>query len=164
MLLLVLLLVCVGLFLYATKEDLDPMDGISVFFGVTFLIFILLFNVIAYVCQINDITELNVIEARKEVYEKRAENITFKLKSVVQEYAGHEEMIFENISPSDIQLYAVKYPEIKSDKLYSEYSETLIELYDAIYRLEQNKISLGRNIERRKRYHLHLITFLIPRN
>ena len=164
MLLLFILLVCIGLFFYATKEDLNPMDGISVVFGVILLVFILIFNSIAYVNQINDITELNVIEARKEVYEKRAENISFKLKSIVQEYVGHEEIIFERISPSEIQLYAVKYPEIKSDKLYSEYSETLTKLYDAIYRLEQNEISLGRNIERRKRYHLHVITFLIPRN
>jgi len=158
-----LLLVFLGLLVYSIIKDSEEIGIFSLFMIIVMLVFVLTSTGLNYLHQINDITELNVIENRKEVYEERAEEITFKLKSVVREYVEHEEGIFENLSSLDVQLYAVKYPEIKSNKLYSEYSERLNNLYNSIYRLRQDEITLTRNIERRKRYHIHVFTPIIPR-
>lgn len=163
MVLFILLVIGIFLFFYAITIDSEDLLEFSIVLTIVMAILVSTITGIAYTYQVRDITELNVIEKRMDVYKERAEMITLKLKSVIENYVDHEEIIFNKISPSDIQLYAAKYPEIRSDKLYSEYNERLIKLYDSIYRLKQDEISLSRNIERRKRYHLHVFTPLIPR-
>ena len=118
---------------------------------------------ITYYEQVGDIEELNVIDRRIEIVENRADNISAELKIVLLDYVVHEDGVFDKLSDVDLQILAVKYPEIRANELFNNYAETLKELRDQTYKLQLSMVSLERNIEKRKRYKLHVLTFLIPR-
>ncbi len=172
MILFILVLIAIGLIFLGNyleernrpyDSDYSAMIGSGYVFSIVFGLCILISNIIAYTHQINDITELKVIEERRIILKDRAESLSTELNNILGKYVTHEGDVFNKLTITDVNLYAVKYPELKSSKLFSEYAGDYKSLYDKIYRLDLNEITLKRNLERRKRYHIHVITFILPK-
>lgn len=98
-------------------------SGIIVFIGV-------LMTFWSYSNQLDDIEEVKRINQVEQIYRQKAEALTKKFAEYLAEkYPEHEKEIFSKMSPDKIDLYLVKYPEIKA-------SETLMALVAKIERLE----------------------------
>ena len=96
---------------------------------VTAIILMFSFGVIQYSFrykQLNDIEKIYEFQNKKVIYEKMAETQLIEFKRYLGEkYPDLERKIFDNLSLTNIDIYLVQYPQIKS-------SETLIKLTDLI--------------------------------
>ena len=93
------------------------------------------FQLANYSKQISDGEELVKIGKFEDIYQKKADALTKQFAYyLVDIYPDHEKAIFENISPEGIDIYLVKYPELKA-------SETIVHLVSEIKMLQNDYYS-----------------------
>lgn len=91
-----------------------------------------IFQLANYSRQISDGEELAKIERFEEIYQKKADALTKQFAYYLADiYPDHEKNIFEDISPEGIDIYLVKYPELRA-------SETIVHLVSEIKILQND--------------------------
>ena len=125
-----------------------------VFFVVaTILVFVFISIQYAYSAnQLNDIEKIYELQGKKGIYEKMAENQLIEFKKYLGEkYPDLEQKIFDNISPTNIDIYLVQYPQIKSSetliKLTSLIDEKTSKAYECDLKIEEYKKSISLRIK-----------------
>lgn len=107
------------------------------FFGVS-----LLTTAVAYSDQISDSENITKFERLEKIYEVRADALSQQFATYLADiYPEHERNIFESIKPEGIDIYLVKYPDLRA-------SETIIELITQIRSLQDDRYA--QQIEREK--------------
>jgi len=97
------------------------------------LILAILLTFGSYSGQISDAEDIIKFERLEEVYEDRAEALTQQFASYLSDiYPEHERNIFETIEPEGIDIYLVKYPDLKA-------SETILELVAQIRSMQDDR-------------------------
>ncbi|MDA3840329.1 MAG: hypothetical protein PF572_04530 [Patescibacteria group bacterium] len=87
---------------------------------------------IAYVSQVDDFEDVKKFQKVESIYQAKAKTLTAEfVKYLAQVYPEHEKNMYDNISPEKVDLYFVKYPEIRS-------SETLTTLVAQINKLQSD--------------------------
>lgn len=87
---------------------------------------------VAWQEQINDFENIKKFEKVGAIYHVKAEALTIEFsKHLAEEYPKHERDIYEKISPDQVGVYLVKYPELKT-------SETLMALVEQINKLQSD--------------------------
>ena len=116
------------------KNREDPALGITVLSVISIILSIicLIHTLVNYSFQIRDGEELVKIEKFEEIYQKKSDILTTKFSYYLANvYPEYEKNIFESISPEVIDIYLVKYPELKA-------SETIMLLVSEIRMLQND--------------------------
>jgi len=134
-------------FPYIKKADKKVEEGNWEFNGLKFLVYV--HGVLAVAClfvlvvltmstcsdQLSDQEEIKRVSEVKIVYQERAESLTKSFSEYLSnQYPKYEKSIFEKIKPSNIDLYLVKYPEIKSSETIIALVKQIRELQDEVYK------------------------------
>ena len=116
-----------------------------------FFLFVLVMGTMSnYSDQLSDQEELQKISGVRIVYQQRAESLTKSFSDYLSnQYPKYEKSIFENIKPSNIDLYLVKYPEIKSSETIIALVKQIRELQDAVYKQSILKEEVLKNMRYR---------------
>lgn len=126
------------------KED-NNLDRLGISMGVVAAIFVgisLLVTAVAYSNQISDSENITKFERLEQIYEVRADALSQQFATYLADlYPEHERNIFESIKPEGIDIYLVKYPNLRA-------SETIIELITQIRSLQDDRYA--QQIEREK--------------
>lgn len=92
-----------------------------------------LVTLISYSSQISDIENIVKFERIEEIYEARADVLTQQFATYLADlYPEYERGIFESISPERVDIYLVKYPDLKA-------SETILELVAQIRSMQDDR-------------------------
>lgn len=118
-----------------------------VWFIVSFIIafiFFLAFSINNTIDHKNDYNNLRRIESNKKIFNNKYQAVGTELKSELNKYPLHEKDIFDKISPDKVNLYFVKYPELKSVESITLLAQQLASLQSRIYDtdLEYNNVVL----------------------
>ena len=85
--------------------------------------------------QKSDYLEIERVQKVRNIYIEKADELTEKFKNVlVEDYPTYEKDIFNSMSPEDLQILFVKYPEIKASFTTINYIEKIDILVGDIYR------------------------------
>ncbi len=106
---------------------------VFLFFACVFVALSFVSTMDSYSEQISDIEDIRKFENITVIYEKRAEALTLEFKKVAENYLGHEKAVFNNMSPNDVLLYMVKYPELKSSENIMQLVEQIRSMQDKVY-------------------------------
>jgi len=115
--------------------------------GVFFVLFIIITTTVNFSTdssQLSDFEELRTFDKQIELYQEKTEELTRTFTELLAEqYPTHEKDIFSSISPDKIDLYFVKYPEIKSAHTFVDLASKIKELNDELYnfRLMRTEVS-----------------------
>jgi len=170
--LLIALVVFGGWFLIASWlewEDYGSLDwepGPGIVISISGFVICLAISVIVNIAmwneQISDKTHYRVIDEKIELNQKRADDISNKLKIVlVENYGEHEREIFSNMGSDDLQLLLIKYPELRASKTFTTYADKMHELNDYVYKQKQEKIEIVRRMQYRVK-NIFTFGFLYP--
>ena len=119
---------------YATANCND-WDVSLIFFALSLAACVLatIFTMGYYTGQISAAEDLVKFERLEQIYEVRADALTEQFAAyLVDLYPEYEKSIFESISPDGIDLYLVKYPELRA-------SETILALVAQIRSLQDDR-------------------------
>lgn len=119
-----------------TDADNNCWDSWGYFFLIVAVFFIGLsfFETgINYSDQISDSENINKFERLERVYEARADALSQQFATYLADlYPEHERNIFESINPEGIDIYLVKYPDLRA-------SETILELVAQIRSMQDDR-------------------------
>lgn len=107
------------------------------------LLIVLVVNLVTISDQKADILEVKMLQNQKEILSQRADTLVAELQEVlIQNYPEYEKEIFGNMSPEDLKMLFVKYPDVKNALVSMNYTEKLQNFIDDIYRkdLEIEKV------------------------
>ncbi len=110
---------------------------IFTFIGCVILVASVIATMSGYSWQINDAEELKKIDKYEQIYLSKSEVLTKKFAGYLLEvYPQHEKDIYNKIKPDEIDLYLVKYPELKA-------SETIKLLVEQVRTLQNDYYEQG---------------------
>jgi hypothetical protein len=123
----------------------------------TFLIFLG-----GYYGQVKDLSNIERYEADKSVYVTRATDLTDRFKALLaQDYPEYEERIFNKITPSNLQVAFIMYPQLRNIEGINKLVEQIRELQDSVYEQDIKINEVRKKITIRSRDILQL-GFLYP--
>ncbi|MFH1667393.1 MAG: hypothetical protein ABH884_00010 [Candidatus Komeilibacteria bacterium] len=122
-----------------------PLTVMLVCFGLFFLIIVLPIKVMYnHSEQYDDFTKIIKYREIKEIYQKKARDLTTEFASYLAErYPEIEKKIFESLSPDKIDFYIATYPQIKS-------SDTIMDLVKRIDQLQSDVYEQDKKIAEKK--------------
>jgi hypothetical protein len=127
----------------------DARFGVTILTVFAIIIFIIsvIFQLVNYSTQISDGEELSKIEKFEEIYQNKADVLTQQFAGYLADiYPEYEKNIFESISPDGIDIYLVKYPEIKASDTIMLLVSEIRKLQDDIYNQQLEKAVVVRNM------------------
>ena len=152
---------------YAKKDRYNNWDdkGNSFFhLAVFFVLIAFVVSGLEWSSQILDFEKIKMHQKVEAIYEAKADKLTTEFaKYLAEAYPEYEKDIYNQISPDKVNMYFVKYPELKT-------SVTLVELVKSINNLQSDVYDQRIKVEQiRKdiRFRLQnpwLFSFMIPRN
>jgi len=99
--------------------------------------------------NMSDYQTIIMLDENIKVYEKQRTDISIEIKFELSKYPEFEKEIFKNISPKNMSIYFVKYPELKSSETIMALSSELIKLQKTIFEQQINKNQVIKNIKHR---------------
>ena len=117
---------------------------VSVIIGIFFAVMLVINTGINYGDQIESFEMLEEQQNVIGLYESKSQHISNQFVKYLTAYPEFEAGIYDKISPENIDIYMVKYPELKS-------SETVIALVDNIHVLQTEVYDAKIKIEKIKR-------------
>jgi len=97
-------------------------------------------NFISITNQHSDYLNLTMVQEQKAVYQEKADSLTIKFKNALMDkYPVYEKDIFDNMTPEDLKMLFVKYPDIKASLTTINYVDKIDVLISKIY--EQDILS-----------------------
>jgi len=117
-------------------EDFWKKTATTMFvFAAIFIVSCLGRNFAAYSFQVSDNENLIKITQIESVYQKRADALTKEFARYLGEtYPQHEKEIFDKMTPEEINIFLVKYPELQASKTIMELVKQIRSLQDDIYK------------------------------
>lgn len=117
---------------------------------------------ICWYLQIRDLENIEKFTNCELIYKDKATELTAEFsKYLAQAYPEHEKAIFDSISPNDVEIYLVKYPELRSSDtilaLTAEINQLQSDTYDQRLKKEEAKADI--RIRLRNPW---LMNFVIP--
>lgn len=98
----------------------------------------------SYFDQVDSIESIERDKKVVVIYKKKADVLTKQFVKYLMNYSEFEKDIYTKISPKDVDIYMVKYPELKA-------STTVIALVDSIYKLQDDVYDTEIAIEQYKK-------------
>jgi len=126
MITIVLFLLAISFFIIARSSNNDE---IWIGWGIAIEIILIILNTWAYLYEINQEANYQVLDNKINIMYNQAEVITSQLKIEVSKYEVHEKETFESITPQNLQFFWVKYPELKSAETVKSLMEQIGWLY-----------------------------------
>lgn len=109
-------------------------------------------GMLAHTWQIDDSEDVVKIERFETIYKKRAELLTRKFAYYLAEiYPNLEKNIFEKISSKDVDIYLVKYPNLRSSETITKLVEQILSLEDDYYNQKLKKAEILKDLRYRLR-------------
>lgn len=87
--------------------------------------------------NVEAITELGQREA---LYRERAEQLCEEFRTELLKYSSIELEIFKRISPSNLSLYAVRYPEIRSSEVLRDLANKVGWYWGEVYAVKKDRL------------------------
>ena len=118
-------------------------------------------NAAGYYSHVDDLESITRNKAVVTIYKDKSDTLTKQFVKYLMNYSDFEKDIYTQISPKDVDIYMVKYPELKS-------STTVIALVDNIYKLQDDVYNTEIEIEthkkqlRARKRDPFLMTWLLP--
>ena len=110
---------------------------IAVVFSVFLFCIVLISNLLGFSEQKNNFITLQRQSEEMNIYQKKMVNMTAQFKDVlIKAYPSYEKEIFGKMSPEDLQVLFVKYPELKASLTSMSYTDKISELNNDIYNKE----------------------------
>lgn len=110
------------------------------FSGALLVITILAMLITNLVCiseQKSRYIDLITLQGKKEVYQAKAIVMTQQYKEVlIKSYPSYEKSVFDGLTPNDVKMLFIKYPEIKASITMVSYAEKIQALNDDIYAMD----------------------------
>ncbi len=121
------------------------------FFSVVAIAAAVISTMIAYSGQVSDFEDIKKFEQIAVVYENRATALTAEFTKLAMDYLGHEKVMFDKMSPGDVMVYMVKYPELNSSKNIRELVDQIRSMQDDVYKQQVEIEKKKKNIRYRLR-------------
>ena len=146
-----------------SNTDWTPGIIISGVLSIVMLCIIIITNICGYINQLYDIESYSATQKKITLYEEKTKLLTIKFSQILEkEYPEHEKNLFESMTPDNIDVLLVSYPEIKSSKTSIELVNQLLNLNNEIYQQKESLIELNKDIDFRSRNKL-FIQWVIPK-
>lgn len=84
----------------------------------------------------NDHNKLSMLDSNRSIYERKYETIGSELRLELSKYPKFESEMFDKISPEKLDLYFVRYPNLRSVESISLLAKQLASLKSAIYDID----------------------------
>ena len=92
--------------------------------------------------------DLKKVQKCEQIYTEKANLLTMKFSNYLAEiYPNLEKSIFEKISPENVSVYFVKYPELKSSHTIEKLVDEISELQDSVYAQKIMSAEIQRDID-----------------
>ena len=149
----VLLMVSIGILVYGVRtSDILEVTGIAgtVVLGLLCGVLILVTG-IEYYAQIEAPFKFDQLNEQEQIYQNKADTVLEELKSyLASAYPKHEREIFENLSRNNanemIDVYFVKYPELKANETFMSLARSTQEMRGKIYEVQLQKAKLKKDV------------------
>jgi len=135
------------------KNYSDDFRGDGMFVG-TFIVeclITLIFLIATMVCSSNNTfnkEDLKKTQKYETILNDKANNLTTQFAKYLAElYPNLEKNIFKDISPKDVDIYLVKYPQLKSSDTIKKLVSEISKLQDAVYQQKLNEARIQRDID-----------------
>ncbi|MFC1622681.1 hypothetical protein ACFL1Y_01645 [Patescibacteria group bacterium] len=129
--------------------------GWVIFFRVCCGIIIIIFFIIqfnSHSAQINSFENLRKIDALETVYKNKAESLTTQFANYLHtSYPEYEKDIFDKIKPDEVDLYLVKYPDLKASETITTLVAEIKDLQADYYQQKVDRVNVQKDIRFRKR-------------
>ena len=136
---------------------------LSIVFGSLFLFFELLATFVSYANQYDDATELIKFDKMEKIYGEKAEKLTAEFAKYLGEaYPNLEKEVFKAISPNNINIYLVKYPELKSSQTILALTTSINELQSRVYDMQLKRAAIEKDMTYRP-INPWLLNFMLPK-
>jgi hypothetical protein len=136
---------------YGSHKHTDGIWTFSVFTAL-FLIGAIISTMVGYAHQISDFEELSRYKKIEVIYQDKCENLTNQFSALLAElYPSHERSVFENISPDGVDIYLVKYPELRASKTVLELVAQIRSLQDDVYQVRLAEATVSKRMRFRAR-------------
>jgi hypothetical protein len=99
------------------------------------LVALLISDVIMYCGYADAYSKLTVIKTQQIIQQKQVENVVSALKVEVEKYLKHEETTLTSLTPTNVQLLLVQYPQLAS-------APAVVKLMDDITKLNERYYAL----------------------
>ena len=129
---------------WTEKANRDGCRIVSGVLTVLILLVLLLSNGEGYFNHIDNIESIERDKKVVTIYKDKAVSLTKQFAKYLMNYSDFEKDIYSQISPKDVEIYLVKYPELKSSK-------TVLALVDNIYKLQDDVYATEIAIEDHKK-------------
>lgn len=101
------------------------------------LVIIMINNLVQISDQKKRFVTIHMLENQKEIYVERADTLLSDMKNIlIEEYPQYEKEIFGDMTPKDLQMLFIKYPDVKNALVSMNYTDKLQNLKDDIYSKE----------------------------
>lgn len=111
--------------------------AVSMIFGLIILTLSIFVTMVSYAFQIQDFEELKKLDKYEQIYLSKSEVLTKRFEKYLLEiYPQHEKDIYNKIKPQDVDIYLVRYPELRA-------SETIKLLVEQIRTLQNDYYAQG---------------------
>lgn len=91
-------------------------------------------NFVEIANQKDDFESLKMLHEKKNILEEKVDKLSVTLEIVLMEkYPNHEKMIFDDMTPEDLKLLLVKYPEIQSALTAMNFTDNYLSLWNDYY-------------------------------
>ncbi len=116
-----------------TKEGWEVVVGISGFICLILVIAQCIIFPLGYSDQIDNFFNLKKLMQTEKIYQEKASALTMQFAGyLVKAYPSHEKDIYQKIKPEGIDIYLVKYPELRS-------ADTIMALVSEISKLQADR-------------------------
>lgn len=134
--LIVLMLICIGLFIIGlTIDNSEISEILGIISGVGFFIFLII-----TLCVTIDYVGTCTVDAKIVMYQEENKAIEEKIETTVKQYMSFEKDTYKDLKVDSYINLVSLYPELKSDKLIKEQIETYQENSETIIWLKESKI------------------------
>lgn len=100
--------------------------------------------------QKNDYNSLLMLNSNRAIVEQKYNAIGAELRTELSKYAEYENMIFDKITPDAVDIYLVKYPELKSVESITLLAKELANLQAKIYDVDISYNQIVLKIKKRQ--------------
>ncbi|OGZ30675.1 MAG: hypothetical protein A2931_02035 [Candidatus Niyogibacteria bacterium RIFCSPLOWO2_01_FULL_45_48] len=146
-----------------SKTDYDTGGGILAMIGMIFVLLAFIFTGAEYYYQLSDIENIKKFQEIESVYKKKADDLSAEFAGyLAQKYPEHEKKIFDKIGPENVQIYLVKYPEIRASETIMKLVEHINKLQSDVYD-QQVKMAGARKSIRLRLRNPWILNFVLPK-
>ena len=125
-----------SLAVFLPSTDTQTIPAIPLIFGTVALGIAIALFASAYQDQIKDIATLRKLTKDKIVYQTQYDAISNDLRVELGKYLKHEAEIFDKLTPENLSILMVKYPEIRGVETVTMLAENLRNFRKCIYRTD----------------------------